>query len=358
MIDLELQLAQGAFQLAAQLRSDARVLGLFGPSGAGKSTLLNALVGSLPAVRGKVVIDGRCLLDSVRGICVPVHARGLGVVYQEGRLFPHLSVRNNLTYGARWLKPGQQRFDLRHVVDLLEIGPLLDNRPHQLSGGERQRVALARALLASPQMLLLDEPLAALDARLKSQILPFLRRVKEEIAIPMIYVSHSIREIQELTDEVAVIEDGRVLACGPYREVMTGMAGSGLSQALGVDNLVPLVITQSNPASGQAVAMVGEHPLVLPYPELQPGQQVTAVIPAAAIALARTVLSGVTIQNQLPGRITQVRLVGHRALVTVDAGTPLVVEVTEKAVQDLQLTLGQPVVCLVKAQSISLLGHG
>jgi len=354
-IEARFRVDRPGFSLDVDLRLSGRgVTALFGQSGAGKTTLIRCMAGLEQVPEGRLVVNGEVWQD--KGRWLPTHKRHVGYVFQEASLLTHLSVLGNLQYGMRRVTD-TGRINLNQAIELLDIPHLLGRKPDRLSGGERQRVALARALLASPQLLLLDEPLAALDARLKSQILPFLRRVKDEINIPMIYVSHSIREIQALADEVAVIEGGRVLACGPYREVMTGMAGTPLTHALGVDNLLPLTITQSNPTSGHAVAMVGEHSLMLPAPALAVGDQVTAVIPAAAIALATTLLSGITIQNQLPGHITQIRLLGHRALVTVDVGVALVVEVTEKAVRDLQLGEGQHVVCLIKAQSISLLGQ-
>jgi molybdate transport system ATP-binding protein len=210
MLQLDLSFRRGSFELRAQATLDAPVTGICGPSGAGKSTLLALLAGLLRPQQGTVRFDSELLDDTAHGIRVPPWRRRFGLVFQEHLLFPHLSVRGNLLYGLRRLPPAARRLDLETVQALLEIEPLLARRPAQLSGGERQRVALGRALLYSPRLLLLDEPLSSLDQRLKQQILPFLRRIKEEIRIPMIYVSHDRREVDFLADEQLEIADGQL----------------------------------------------------------------------------------------------------------------------------------------------------
>ncbi len=187
------------------------VTGIVGPSGAGKSTLLALLAGLLRPDGGELKLGDDVLFDHARGVFVPAWRRHLGLVFQDGQLFPHLSVRANLLYGHRQLRPEERRFELDAVLELLEIGHLLDRRPTLLSGGERQRVALGRALLYSPRVLMLDEPLSSLDERLKQQILPFLRRVKDETRLPMLYVSHARAEIDYLADTVWRIEHGELL---------------------------------------------------------------------------------------------------------------------------------------------------
>ena len=357
MIEFDLQHVQGAFRLDARLQSDARVIGLFGPSGAGKSTLLNILAGGISPDRGRIVINGRCLLDTERRLDTPMHRRRIGVVYQEGRLFPHLSVKGNLGYGMRLTPPALRRLRLEDVVALLELGPLLEQRPGQLSGGERQRVALGRALLTSPELLLLDEPMASLDERLKAQILPFLRRVKEETAIPMVYVSHAIGEVLALTQQIAVMQDGAILASGDYQEILVSEHVLPLAQSLGIENLLPVRIRRHHAALGYSEGDCCGHPLVLPLADAPVGAEVTVVVQAANLSLARGAVVGTTIQNQVRGLVTQVRLVEHRALVSLDIGTSLVVEVSAKSVQDLAIAPGQEVHCLIKTQSLRYLGR-
>jgi molybdate transport system ATP-binding protein len=213
VLDLDIRYSRGSFTLHARAQLESGVTGICGPSGAGKSTLLALLVGLLKPQSGRLRLNGETLVDVQAAICVPAWRRHIGMVFQDGLLFPHRSVRDNLLYGWQRLKPQERRLDYATVVDLLEIGPLHARRPAQLSGGERQRVALGRALLYSPQLLLLDEPLSSLDDRLKQQILPFLRRVRDETQIPMIYVSHARAELDYLADRVLDMRDGRLVDC-------------------------------------------------------------------------------------------------------------------------------------------------
>ncbi len=210
MLSVDITFARGAFELIARVQLERGVTGICGPSGSGKSTLLALLAGLLKPQRGSLRFDDDVLADVQSGVFVPPWLRHFGMVFQDGQLFPHLSVRSNLLYGFRHLDQSGRRFDLDAVVKLLEIGHLLPRRPAHLSGGERQRVALGRALLYSPRLLLLDEPLSSLDDRLKEQILPFLKRVKEETRIPMLYVSHSRPEVDYLADRVLLMDYGRL----------------------------------------------------------------------------------------------------------------------------------------------------
>lgn len=207
---IDLAFKRGEFQLLARAELNGGVTGVCGPSGSGKSTFLALLAGLLRPNTGNLNFSGVDLIDTQRGIFVPAWKRHFGLVFQNGMLFPHLSVRDNLLYGFNRLNPSERHLDLKTVTDLLEIESLLTRRPDQLSGGERQRVALGRALLYSPRLLLMDEPLSSLDDRLKQQILPFLKRVKTETRIPMIYVTHAQAEVDYLADRVLRMEDGRL----------------------------------------------------------------------------------------------------------------------------------------------------
>ena len=210
MLRFDLAYRRGGFELAASADIAGGVTGICGPSGSGKSTLLALLAGLLRPQQGRLSIGDEPLVDTSRKLFVPAWQRHVGLVFQDGQLFPHLTVRQNLLYGHDRLAPAARRFDLDTVLALLEIGPLVDRRPALLSGGERQRVALGRALLYSPRLLLLDEPLSSLDERLKQQILPFLKRVKEETRIPMLYVTHAQSEVAYLADRVLTIDAGRL----------------------------------------------------------------------------------------------------------------------------------------------------
>ena len=211
-VDVEKTL--GEFSVAANFTSDSGTTALFGPSGAGKTSIANMIAGLLKPGRGRIELDGEVLFDSAAGINVPAHRRGAGYVFQDGRLFPHFSVRRNLDYG-RWMRRlPRDAAAFGHICELLDIGALLDRRPGALSGGERQRVALGRALLMKPRLLLLDEPLASLDRARKREILPYFERLRDEAKVPMIYVSHDPDEVRRIASRVVLLEDGRVKATG------------------------------------------------------------------------------------------------------------------------------------------------
>jgi molybdate transport system ATP-binding protein len=207
MITVDITLIQGTFTLAAAFEVDARAAALFGPSGAGKTTILDAIAGLRTPLRGTIAIDGRTLFSSERRVDVPPHGRHVGYVPQDVALFPHMNVRGNLHYGSH----DERRLDLDRVTTMLEIDRLVDRRVTDLSGGERQRVALGRALMSGPSLLLLDEPLAAVDVPLRRRILPYLRRVRDELKIPILYVSHDRDEVDELADRVVTVENGRIV---------------------------------------------------------------------------------------------------------------------------------------------------
>jgi molybdate transport system ATP-binding protein len=208
---------QGDFTLDVTFRSEARITALFGPSGSGKSTLLNAIAGLIEPEAARIVVDGRVLTDTASNIVEPVHRRRIGYVFQDARLFPHLSVSRNLRFG-RWFTPQADRYGaVDEVVDLLGLRPLLARNPATLSGGEKQRVAIGRALLASPRLLLMDEPLASLDASRKAETLPYIERLRDELAIPIVYVSHSLDEVQRLTASIVRLEEGRLAAQSLFR---------------------------------------------------------------------------------------------------------------------------------------------
>jgi molybdate transport system ATP-binding protein len=211
-VDVEKQL--GALKLRVRFQAAGGATALFGPSGTGKTSVVNMIAGLLTPDRGSIVIDDTVLFDAVRGIDVPPHQRRIGYVFQEGRLFPHLSVRQNLDYGRRMSGHPHDVKELDRIVMLLDIGHLLDRRPRLLSGGERQRVAVGRALLTQPRLLLLDEPLASLDAAHKREILPYLVRLRDDAAIPIVYVSHTAAEVRRIATTVVRLDAGHVVATG------------------------------------------------------------------------------------------------------------------------------------------------
>jgi len=214
MLAVEVEKRLGDFAISARFKTAGGVTAVFGPSGAGKTTLVNMIAGLVAPERGRIVLDDTVLFDSTQRINLPAHRRRIGYVFQEGRLFPHLSVGRNLDYGRRMSGLPPDAAATERVVRLLDIGHLLDRRPGKLSGGERQRIAIGRALLMRPRLLLLDEPLASLDAARKREILPYLERLRDEVGVPMVYVSHHAAELRRIATDVVKLEAGRVTAVG------------------------------------------------------------------------------------------------------------------------------------------------
>jgi molybdate transport system ATP-binding protein len=211
-LDVAAQASLGDFRLDASFISDSRVTAIFGPSGSGKTSVLNVIAGLLRPERGRVVVDGAVLMDSAAGIFVPAYRRRVGYVFQESRLFPNLSVKSNLLYGRFFARQDDRYALIDEVVDLLDLSSLLPRGIQALSGGERQRVAIGRALLASPRLLLLDEPLASLDEKRKQEVMPFLERLRDQAHVPIVYVSHVLAEIERLSGTVVTMAAGRVVA--------------------------------------------------------------------------------------------------------------------------------------------------
>jgi molybdate transport system ATP-binding protein len=221
MLRVDIAKKLGEFTLQASFTSEGRVTGLFGASGAGKTSLINIIAGLLKPGCGVVTLDGETLDDTAAGVHVPPYRRRIGYVFQDARLFPHLNVRQNLDYGRRMNRLAEDSAQHKRVVDLLDIGALLDRRPGKLSGGERQRVAFGRALLSKPRLLLLDEPLGALDEGRKLEILPYLVRLRDEAGIPMVYVSHDAAELRQLATQIVMLKGGRITAFGGVK-VLSG----------------------------------------------------------------------------------------------------------------------------------------
>lgn len=221
MLEVRAKHRLGVFQLDVELVAPTGgIVALFGRSGAGKTSLVNMLAGLLRPTEGRIALNGTVLFDSAARIDLPPERRRLGYVFQEARLFPHLDVRGNLLYGFRRVPAAERAIRLEQIVELLDIGPLLRRRPGSLSGGEKQRVAIGRALLANPRLLLMDEPLASLDATRKAEILPFIEQLRDKLRLPIVYVSHDMGEIIRLADTVVLLADGRVTAIGSAEQVL------------------------------------------------------------------------------------------------------------------------------------------
>lgn len=233
MIDIHLEKQYKNFCLSIRYScQDIGITAILGRSGAGKTSIINMISGLSRPTKGHIIIDGRSVYDSAKNINIAPEKRGFGYIFQEGRLFPHLSVMSNLTYGMKLIPKEERHIKTDQVIELLDLSRLVQRRPAKLSGGEKQRVAIGRALLTSPHLLLMDEPLASLDASRKQEVLPFIKRLSTEIAIGVLYVSHSMEEIQEIADKILVIINGRLAASGNSQEVMAldnfrDMTGTG-----------------------------------------------------------------------------------------------------------------------------------
>ena len=326
------------------------VVALFGPSGAGKSSIVAGIAGLLRPDAGEVVVDGVVLSDAV-----PVERRRLGLVFQDARLFPHMNVETNLRYGLRRAPAGEIGFDA--VVGLLGLERLLDRRPHSLSGGERQRVAIGRALLSQPRLLLLDEPLASLDAARKAEILPYLLRLKTALKLPIIYVTHALDEVFALADTLVLLDAGRVVASGPVAE-LSSRADLPLAVRDDAASVFDAVVAEHHPARRLSLLRAGTMQLWVPLVAAAVGQAMRVRIPAREIILATEAPNAISLHNIIPGVVQAIHIdaARHAALVEIDAGAALLARVTPDAVARLGLKPGSQVLALVKSMSVDVRG--
>jgi molybdate transport system ATP-binding protein len=352
-VDVALKLA--AFDLDIAFENDAGITALFGRSGAGKSMTINLIAGLARPDRGQIELDGRTLVDTERFIFVPAHRRRVGLVFQDAQLFPHLSVRQNLLFG-RWFAPkADQTIGFDRVVETLGIGHLLGRKPARLSGGEKQRVAIGRALLASPKILLMDEPLASLDTERKLEILPLIESLRDNFRIPIVYVSHSVDEVARLAGRVVVLEGGRVVAIGPVEEIL----GSGLDQA-GVSRFA-----RSSVITGRLSGIDAEYGLTeISHPagtiwlagRAGPiGREARVVIKATDITLSTTRPRNLSIRTVLAGTVASIDTDdGPLAAVNIEleGHGQLLALATRKAIDELGLTRGDQVFALVKTVAL------
>lgn len=326
---------------------------LFGSSGSGKTTVINAVAGLSRQTQGKIVANGRVLMDTQAGIWVPPHRREVGYVFQEARLFPHLTVQKNLLYGARFARERAAPVSLDQVVDILGIGPLLGRRPAELSGGEKQRVAIGRALLARPKLILADEPLASLDAPRKAEILPYFERLRDEFSVPILYVSHSIAEVARLATTVVALKDGAVDRVGPAAEVLSdpGFTPTGV-RAVGAVLEAKVV---AHHADGLSELSANGVALMLPKLAHPVGHQVRVRVAAQDVILSREEPKGLSALNIIAGTVRAVRAGdGPGAIVSVDtqAGR-ILARITRRSAQALGLAEGVECFAVVKSVAVA-----
>ncbi|MEM8631730.1 MAG: molybdenum ABC transporter ATP-binding protein [Pseudomonadota bacterium] len=354
-LDLTLRHNFGGFALDLALSAPPGLVALFGRSGAGKTSVLNAVAGLFRPDCARISLNGRVLTDTERGTFLPPSTRRVGYVFQDARLFPHLSVRKNLLYGQRFLARGAAPPDLDEITGLLGIAPLLDRSVTGLSGGERQRVAIGRALLRAPEVLLMDEPFAALDDARKAELLPYVERLRDRLGLPILYVSHSLPEVARLATTVAVISNGRIARMGPAREVLadpTALPAFGPREAGAV---VTATLTRHLDDDGLSALMLGDDELLLPRIAAAPGTKVRLRIAANDVMLAKTKPEGLSALNVLPARITEVREGGGPgAAVALRLGADqILARVTRRSLRELGLGPGEACFAILKATALA-----
>jgi molybdate transport system ATP-binding protein len=355
MINFTCQLDYPGFSFEAAFEAGAGVTALFGRSGSGKTTAIRLIAGLERPRQGRIVLDGLTVLDSEDGVFMPSHKRRVGLVHQDAQLLPHLTVGQNLRYG-RWFTPKAERtIAMEPVVEVLGIGHLLDRSPATLSGGERQRVAIGRALLTSPRLLLMDEPLASLDAARKLEILPFIERLRDGFGIPIIYVSHAVSEVARLAEHVVRLEDGRIIAAGPPAHVLGPASIADTDGRFDALSFLTGVVLRRDAAYG--VTILG-HPageVTVPGRFGTVGARARIAIPASAVTLAFGHPRDMSIRTALSGVVARIdRGADAFALVTLTltGGEALRCAVTRLAVDEMGLGEGDRVTALVKAASL------
>ncbi|WP_243372024.1 molybdenum ABC transporter ATP-binding protein [Microvirga solisilvae] len=351
ILDVDLHHRQGSFTLEARFQSDGRLTALFGPSGSGKTTLVNIIGGLVRPDAGRISVKERILIDTAQNIFVPRHRRRIGYVFQEARLFPHLNVRQNLLFG-RFFTPRRERvssFDA--IVEMLGIAHLLNRWPTTLSGGERQRVAIGRALLTDPQLLLMDEPLASLDEDRKTEIYPYIERLRDEAGVPMVLVSHSVAEVARLATSVVVLNDGRVTASGPASEILRHTRFFQHMGPAEAGALIETRVLRHDDAYGLTVLQAAAGALTVSRVDLPLGAPVRVRLRARDIMLSLAPPDGMSALNVLPGTITAIEPVDASSMdVTLDCGGDgIVASVTRKSVERLGLKVGLPVHAIIKS---------
>ena len=354
MIDVDIAERRGAFQLDVKFVADAPIVGLFGRSGAGKTTIVNAIAGIGNPSRGTIRVNGHVLFDAARGIDLPPERRRIGYVFQDGLLFPHLDVEANLLYGQRRRAASERVIADERVIELLGLQALLRRKPGTLSGGEKQRVAIGRALLAQPRILLMDEPLAALDVARRHEILTYVERLRDELAIPIVYVSHTVDEITRLADVVVVLADGKAMAVGKAGDVLGRL---DLPAATGADEAGAVVearVTRHDAERLLSTLAFDGGELYVPRIASAVGERVRARILARDVSLALHRPSDISILNILGGTVTAI---GEHSDAIVDVqvvvGAALVnARLTRHSVRELDIRVGRDVFALIKAVAL------
>jgi molybdate transport system ATP-binding protein len=354
MLKVTVNKRRGAFALQAQFElSTPGVVALFGRSGCGKSTLINVIAGLLEADSGRIALDDAVLLDTEQHIDVPPERRRIGYVFQDAKLFPHLSVAANLRYAQDRAKVAAYA-SLDLVADLLDLGALMHRRTHQLSGGERQRVAIGRALLSQPRLLLLDEPLASLDASRREELLPYLETMRDQLAIPMVYVSHHFDDVLRLATHLVLMESGKTTAQGNLSDMSLNPGVRAIIGADAVGAIIDGTVLGADPDSGLLRVQVGHGELKVHFGKAATGAKLRVQLLARDLIVATRAPQQLSVRNSLTGVVTAITDDHEDSdLIAIDiGGTIIMARVTKAATRELGLVAGLPVWALVKTASL------
>ena len=354
-LDLDITKSHGEFTLSCEATFDQGITAVFGPSGSGKSTLLDSIAGLISPDSGHIAAFGETLYSSSPRKNVRPEKRRFGYVFQESALFPHMNVEDNVRYGYRLTSAENRTIEPDQLIALFQLSNLLERDVDSLSGGERQRVALARALATSPRLLLLDEPLASLDAAFKGPIIRYLAHIWKDLRIPMVYVSHSMSEVMALAHQVLVLNDGAVVAHGRPSQVLAHPNVTAIADYATLENMIEAEIAPPEGDDSATILQVGPTRLTAPASGHSPGSTVTLSLRANDILMALEPPSNISAQNIIEATVQDIQISGPRVFVSVDIGAPLTVEITPKALKNLQIETGQQLYVIIKSTSIILL---
>jgi len=357
ILEFDFKLERKDFVLNVNAEISGGITGIFGPSGHGKTSLLNSIAGLTIPESGFIALNGQRIFDSEDKINIPVKKRKIGYVFQDIRLFPHYSIKNNLNYG-RQIKSNDSVF--KEVVKILKIEYLLNKKPEHCSGGEKQRVAIGRAILSGSRILLLDEPFSAVDVNLRKEIIPFLNAVNQKFNIPILIVSHDLPDLLSLTDNLILLKDGKILAHGKFQDLIINQSNLEIMHESGWYNVLHLNIFAQHEAKNIVLLRSEESNLQIQAlnqalnGDVKINQQLKVLIKPENIALSKETVSNISLRNQIQGTIKNVFLKNGLAFCIVDVGEKIIVEVTEASQKNMRLKPGEKVFCLFKSAALKI----
>ncbi len=338
------------FELDISFSTKKEITGVFGPSGAGKSSLFNSIAGTIYPNQGEIILNGKKLFSTKENINLPLHKRNVGLVFQDFKLFPHLSVKNNLRYS----KASKNNLLFEKVVEMLKISHLLNRKPDKLSGGEKQRVAIGRAILSQPEILLFDEPFSALDVRIKSEIIDFIKQIPAQFNIPILVISHELSDLLQLSTELILIKNGKVLNAGNIYDLFNDRQSIKLLSHSGLKNILELKVGRIDREKEMVclspLAGVGNIKVISDiHTKIKPGKKVTMFLAPEDVAISLHPIENISIQNQLKGYVEKVFYINGKMICMVNTGVQIMAEVARTSVETLGLKPGTEVWCLFKS---------